>query len=325
MPKLDKVADKADSKSTKKQEKQEEVQEQDTKEDTKEDTKKVMNRDTTKVGLNFNVKKFKDFMKTHFSQVHDTENTKVMNAHYMLAAVNEVTLFNLVTGVSHLFNKEKNGLQDLTLERLQNYVSSTDYLRESFSRFLHKYDSQLDYSKQLYVEKAKFDNYMMTHCLHSNNTVHVNKDTRNYLCFLLVQLNSHLSTTAFTIARNLSKKSVSTVNAQQMRASVDIMLTGKLRDDVNKKLDEITTILKNKPKQDSDKGDDSKSTKQKSKSKSKDDEGDEDDEEEDDDDDDDDEDEEEEEEDEEEEEEEEEKPKPKAKPAPAAKGKGSSK
>jgi hypothetical protein len=294
--------------------------------DSKEETKKVLNKETTKVGLNFNVKKFKDFMKTHYNHVHDNDSIKIMNAHYMLTTVNEVTLFNILTSVSHLFSKEKTGLQDLTLERLQTHIVMTDYLRESFSRFLTKYDSQLDYSKQLYVERTKFDNYIMTHCLHSNNTIHINKDTRNYLCFLLVQLNSHLASAAYSIAHHSKKKAVSlisAVNAQHLRASVDIYLVGKLREDVNKKLDEVSTILKNKPKQDSDKDSGEKKDKKDKKVKKTDDEDDEEDDDDDEEDEDDDEDDDEE--DDEEEEEEEIKPKAKTTTSKGGKGKTSSK
>ena len=258
---------------------------------SKDEIKKVLNKETTKVGLNFNVKKFKDYMKTHYNQVHGNESIKIMNAHYMLTTVNEVALFNILTSISHLFKKEKTGLQDLTLERLQTHVVTTNYLHDSFVRFLTKYDSLLDYSKQLYIDKTKFDNYIMTHCLHSNNTIHINKDSRNYICFLLVQLNSHLSSAAYYIASYGKKKSftdVSTINVHHIRAAVDIYLNGKLRDDVNKKLDEISTILKNKPKQDSDKANDENKVKESKKNKNNenDDEDNDDDDEEDDDDDD---------------------------------------
>lgn len=236
-----------ETKETKKSKDYKEVENKET------DEKKVkMNHDTVKVGLNFDVKRFKNLMKTHYNQVHDQTNMKIMNAHYMLAAVNEVTLFNILTGVSHLFNKEKTGLLDLTQERLHNYILTTEYLRESFSRFLNKFDSQLDYFKLLNIDKvAKLENYITNYCFHNNQTISINKDTRNYLCFILAQINSNLSSMTYVIAKH--GKKTTTVNVSQFRASVDIMFAGKLRDDINKKLDEINTILKNKPKQDSDK------------------------------------------------------------------------
>ena len=276
MPKLDKVADKADSKSTKKQEKQEEVQEQDTKEDTKEDTKKVMNRDTTKVGLNFNVKKFKDWLKKHYNQVHDVDNIKIMNAHYMMSAIDEIVLFTILTNVSHQFSKEKTGLQDITLERLRSFIQTTDYMNETYGRFFSKYDANNDYAQLLCMDRTKFDDYVLKYCFHNNNTIHINKDTRNFLCFLLVQTNITLANTAFMISKYFKK---STINVPSLYTGVELFFSGKLQQDILKKLEEITTILKNKLKQDSDKAEDDKS-KSKEATKKNDDESDEDDEEE---------------------------------------------
>ena len=215
-----------------------------------EEKKVQLNKETLSVGLHFNVKKFKDWLKNHYNQVHDVENIKIMNAHYMLAAVDEIVLFTVLTGVSHLFGKEKTGLQDLTLERLRSFVQTTDFLNDSYGRFFSKYDVNQDYSKQLCVERSKFDEYIQKYCFHNNNTIHINKDTRNFLCYMLVQTNITLGNTTFMIAKYLKK---TTVNAASLCAGVELFFVGKLQQDILKKLEEITTILKNKTKQDSDK------------------------------------------------------------------------
>jgi len=215
-----------------------------------EEKKVVLNKETLTVGLNFNVKKFKDWLKSHYNQVHNVENVKVMNAHYLVATVDEVVMFNLLTAVSHLFSKEKTGLQDLTLERFRSYILTTPNFRDTFYRFLERYDDQLDYAKQLCVERTKFDDYVVTHCFHKNNNIHLNKDTRNFLCFLLVQLNINLANTAFMVSKHMKK---TTVNAPMVRVGIELVFSGKLLEDVSKKVEEVETILKNKTKQDSDK------------------------------------------------------------------------
>ena len=241
-----------------------------------EEKKVQLNKETLSVGLNFNVKKFKDWIKNHCNQVHNFENMKIMNAHYMVAAVDEIVLFTILTNVSHLFSKEKTGLQDLTLERLRSFIQTTDYLNDSYGRFFSKYDYNCDYSKLLCIERSKFDEYIQKYCFHNNNTIHINKDTRNFLCFLLVQTNITLANTAFMISKYFKK---STINVPSLYTGVELFFSGKLQQDILKKLEEITTILKNKLKQDSDKAEDDKS-KSKEATKKDDDESDEDDEEE---------------------------------------------
>ena len=46
-----------------------------------EEKKVQLNKETLSVGLNFNVKKFKDWIKNHCNQVHNFENMKIGRAH----------------------------------------------------------------------------------------------------------------------------------------------------------------------------------------------------------------------------------------------------
>ena len=222
---------------------------------------KGMNKETLMVGLMFNVKPYKNWLKTYYKNTN-RESVKIINAHYMMAAMNEVFIFNMLTGASDMIKKQQNGLNDLSLERFLMYIQRTDHLLSSFGRFHSKYESGFDYSKQVSIDKKIIDKFIEKKCFHKNQSIHINKDTMNYLYYLVAQINTNCAEIAFVFSQYAKK---TTVTGEGIKASIEIFLSGKLLVDVMTKLGEITNILKNKSKRDSDKGDDNKKETKKKK------------------------------------------------------------
>jgi hypothetical protein len=213
---------------------------------------KGMNKETLMVGLMFNVKPFKAWLKTYYKNTN-RDSVKIINAHYMMAAMNEVFIFNMLTGMSEMIKKQQNGLNDISLERLLMYIQRTDHLLSTFGRFHSKYEPGFDYSKQIPLDKKIMEKFIEKKCFHKNQSVHINNDTKNYLYYLVAQINTHCAEIAYVFSQYAKK---TTVTGEGIKASIEIFLGGKLLVDVMTKLEEITNILKNKSKKDSDKGDD---------------------------------------------------------------------
>jgi hypothetical protein len=230
---------------------------------------KEHNKATTLVGLEFNVQPFKTWLKTFYdNQTSDKdERVKIMNAHYMLATTDQVMIFNLITGCSNLFEKTNNGLVDITLDKFQSYILTTPYLRYSLERFFTTYVTDMDYSKQVCVDRKTFNRFIETRCFHQNKNISFNKETLNFLLFLVAQVNITLANSARVFARFAKR---TTVSAAGIIAGTEMLFQGKLLQDILAKVDDVQNNLKNKDKADSEKGEDVKSSKSKSsKSESK--------------------------------------------------------
>lgn len=126
--------------------------------DNKSGSDKGFNKETTLVGLNFNVKTYKAWLKSYYAS--NNRNVKILNAHYILAAVNEVIAFNLITGSSEMVQTQKTGLVDLTLERFLMYIQKSDSMLATFSRFHNKYEPGFDYSKLVPLDKKIFNKFV---------------------------------------------------------------------------------------------------------------------------------------------------------------------
>jgi hypothetical protein len=213
---------------------------------------KGLNKETIMVGLMFNVKPFKTWLKTYYKNTN-RDSVKIINAHYMMAAMNEVFIFNMLTGASDMIKKQQNGLLDLTLERFLMYIQRTDHLLTTFGQFHSKYEPGFDYSKQMPLDKKIMDKFIEKKCFHKNQSLHINKDTMNYLYYLVAQVNTHCAEIAYVFSHYAKK---TTVTGEGIKASIEIFFNGKLLVDVMTKLEQITNILKNKSKKDSDKGED---------------------------------------------------------------------
>ena len=211
---------------------------------------KGFNKETTLVGLNFNVKTYKAWLKSYYAS--NNRNVKILNAHYILAAVNEVIAFNLITGSSEMVQTQKTGLVDLTLERFLMYIQKSDSLLATFSRFHNKYESGFDYSKLVPLDKKIFNKFVEKKCFHKNSNINISNSTMNYIFYLLAQVNINCAEVAFVFSQYAKK---TTISGDGIRASVQVLLSGKLLSDVMLKLDSIVRILKNKSKKDSDKND----------------------------------------------------------------------
>jgi hypothetical protein len=226
---------------------------------------KGLNKETLMVGLMFNVKPFKTWLKTYYKNTN-RDSVKIINAHYMMAAMNEVFIFNMLTGASDMIKKQNNGLLDLSLERFLMYIQRTDHLLSTFGQFHSKYEPGFDYSKQMPLDKKIMDKFIEKKCFHKNQSLHINKDTMNYLYYLVAQINTHCAEIAFVFSQYAKK---TTVSGEGIKASVEIFFSGKLLVDVMTKLEQITNILKNKSKKDSDKGEEKEEKKGKKEDKKK--------------------------------------------------------
>jgi hypothetical protein len=195
-----------------------------------------------------------------------------MNAHYMLATTDQVMIFNLITGCSNLFEKTNNGLVDITLDKFQSYILTTPYLRYSLERFFTTYVTDMDYSKQVCVDRKTFNRFIETRCFHQNKNISFNKETLNFLLYLVTQVNITLANCAKTFAEFAKR---TTVSAAGIIAGAKVLFQGKILQDILAKVDDVQNNLKNKDKADSEKGGDevdaksSKSKSSKSDSKSK--------------------------------------------------------
>lgn len=211
-----------------------------------------LNKDTVAVGLELNVKPFRKWMKEHYERQSDDKSKKVgvINAHYILATVDQIVIFSLLHGMSEYFQKNDSGIYVISLENMMTYVRLTPYLNNTYHYHLSKYDDTLDYQKQLCIDRKAFNNYINKYVFNDNFRMNLSKSSTNFLCYLLVQANTMLANTAL-IMSVFAKKS--RVNNNAINAALKVHFSGKLYEDIMKKVDSVETLLKNKEKQDSEK------------------------------------------------------------------------
>jgi hypothetical protein len=211
-----------------------------------------LNKDTNAVGLELNVKPFRKWMKEHYERQSEDKSKKVgvINAHYILATVDQILIFSLLHGMSEYFQKNESGIYVISLENMMTYVRLTPYLNNTYHYHLSKYDDTLDYQKQLCIDRKVFNNYINKYVFNDNFRMNLSKSSTNFLCYLLVQANTMLANTAL-IMSVFAKKS--RVNNNAINAALKVHFSGKLYEDIMKKVDSVETLLKNKEKQDSEK------------------------------------------------------------------------
>jgi hypothetical protein len=214
---------------------------------------KGLHKDSQMVGLEINARPFRKWMKEHYER--QSKSVCVINSHYIMATVNQVMTFSLLHGMSEYFKKNESGIYDISLDNMMTYVKLTPYLANTFHYCLSKYDDTLDYTKQLCINDKLFNNYITEYVFNNNFRMNLSKSSQNFLSYLLVQSNVMLSNTAL-IMTEFAKKSRVTNNA--INSALKVHFSGKLYDEIMKKVDSVETLLKNKDKQDSEKGDSEK-------------------------------------------------------------------
>ncbi len=208
------------------------------------------NKETAFVGLEINVKPFRKWFKEHYER--QNKKVGIINAHYITASVDQILMFSFLHSLSDSFKKSKSGMYDVTVEAMKTHIRLTSYLNNTFYLCVDKYDDNLDYQKQLPIERKALDNYITKYVFNDNFRMNINKDSMNFLCYLVVQANVMLANTSLIMSEYAHK---SRVNSNAIIAAIKIHFSGKLLEDIMKKVDSVDTLLKNKEKQDSEKGD----------------------------------------------------------------------
>jgi hypothetical protein len=221
--------------------------------ETKAETKSAdySNKETALVGLEINVKPFRKWMKEHYH--NQSKSVGIINAHYIMASVDQVLMFSVLHSLSDSFKKTKSGIYDIDLEKMKTHIKITPYLNNTFYLCVDKFDENLDYQKQLCIDRKSIQSYITKYVFNDNFRINMNKDSLNFLVYLVVQSNVMLSNTAL-IMSEFAKKS--RVNSNALIAAIKVHFSGKLLEDILTKVDCVDTLLKNKEKQDSEKGDD---------------------------------------------------------------------
>jgi hypothetical protein len=200
------------------------------------------------VGLEFKDKPFRKWLKEHYLRQDKSFNFK--NSHYVFATVNQLLTFNLLNGMSEYFRKTNHGFYDVKVDDMITFIRLTPELNQTYNYIISRYDGHMDYQKQLCVDKKVFDEYITKNVFHDNFRINLNKQSMNFLTYLLVQTNILLANTAKQLAMFGNKKSISD---SAIIHSLNIHFSGKLLDDILKKYDSVSTLLKNKDKEDSEK------------------------------------------------------------------------
>ena len=198
------------------------------------------NLETAAYNLEFNVRLFKSWLKEHYGLCRE-KVPNIVNAHCMLAACCQITCNMLLAGISDKSKKTKSGLVDVDYDTLYNYVLLTSCLYETYGGVLKKYDENLDYSKELCIDRKTLLAYIEKYIFHNNNTVSLNNSTLNFVMFLLVQTNIKLADTAL-LCSEIGKAHSISVNT--ILTAVKIHFKGKLLLDTLKKLDNVSMLIK---------------------------------------------------------------------------------
>ncbi len=218
--------------------------------------KKIIN-----VGLEFKEKPFRKWLKDYY--IRQDKNFNFKNSHYVFATVNQILTFNLLNGMSEYFKKTTVGFYDVKLDDMITYIKLTPFLNHTYNFIISCYDDNMDYQKQLCIDKKIFDEYITKNIFHDNFRINLNKQSMNFLTYILVQTNILLANTAKQLALFGNKRSISD---SAVIHSLHIHFSGKLLDDILKKYDSVSTLLKNKEKEDSEKNDDAEPNNKKEKS-----------------------------------------------------------
>ena len=100
----------------------------------------------------------------------------------------------------------------------------------------------MDYSKQVCVDRKSFNQFIEARCFHQNKNISFNKETLNFLLYLVAQVNITLANSARVFAKFAKR---STVSAAGIISGAELLFQGKLLQDILAKVDDVQNNLKN--------------------------------------------------------------------------------
>ena len=206
------------------------------------------NKRTATLGLVLDVgpfekwaKSFVDSLVEPMAKLVKKDGTEIVMRPYTISEIMsgtvEMVCAAVLTGVTHKIKKAKNGLCDLDFDTLYRHVTTQPELKTFTVGFMEKYDSSVNYAKNLPVDERLLKYFIDKHIFHDNTTIKFNRDTTNLLNFVLYQTLSMLLTTAFKITYSHKKASV---NDASFRCALYIHFSGKILGDILAKLENVS-------------------------------------------------------------------------------------
>jgi hypothetical protein len=207
------------------------------------------NEETCRLGLTFNVKTTKNWLRTHLkrhkieSKSEDkSDNVKIFGSHSMLTAADQVVCLLLVNLSAGRAKKETAGIYKITEDLMIDSIRLNKDFNFVFGRFLDTYDSQQNYEAQLllprkivtkFYEKYAFDG--------GNSNINLSDDAYNFLMYVMLKNRIMLVETAFYMSQYAKKTSV---DDRAILYAVKSHYVGELGKSMFKKLEEVSRMLR---------------------------------------------------------------------------------
>jgi hypothetical protein len=179
--------------------------------------KHVHNKATTAAGLRFNVNDTKRWIKKQFKlddkyyivDQKDEETIKkypnISNGHIGLTAAVEAMNNSIIKSIVDRLPKEKSGLYSCNRATIINSIQLDNNLNPFFQKFLSAFDSDVDYTAQLWISKKDISEYIDT--VYSKNIM-LDNTAYNLISYLLLRFAVVLVSTGFNLMSYANKKSI---------------------------------------------------------------------------------------------------------------------
>jgi hypothetical protein len=208
-----------------------------------------INEATRVSGLNFNVKTTHKWLSKHYSNHYNkeyNETTKIINAHFALTGIEEVLCHSIVSYVCQKACKNKGGIYTITEEQMLDSIKMSPEYDYLFGRVINKYDTNINYINELMLKEESVETLIKLACSQGgNSSTNFEYGAYNLLMYLLLQNRILLANTAYQMMMYGKKSSV---DFRAITLSVNIFYKDKsvLYNDITKKLEEISRLLKNR-------------------------------------------------------------------------------
>jgi hypothetical protein len=225
-------------------------------------------------------KKKKEEVKDEETKGNEKPKVKILGAHFILTASDQVICLELVNFASNRAPKGTAGLYTITEDNMLDTVRLNKDLNFTFGRFLDMYDMHADYASQLNLKYSTVSDFIDKFASGGGNTqIKLEHRAFNFLMYVMLKSRILLAETAHEMSKYARKTSV---DDRAVLHALNTVYVGELLKTVFKKAEDVHCLVRGKKEKelkDSENSDEKLSKDKKKKaSKASDDEDDEDDE-----------------------------------------------
>ena len=227
---------------------------------------------TAAAKLHLNVKTCQKWMVEYLSRYtitkknpDDDNRVKILGAHFVLTAADEVICSKLATLGFARSKKGEAGLNTITEDNLIDSVRLDKEFNYTFGKYLDAYSTGDNYGAQLGMSKETIVKFLESFAFNGgNNNVHLDNSAYNFLMYILLKNRIQMTDAAYHVITYANKTSV---NDKSMLHVTRMLFVGSLGKTICQKIEDVSLIMKQLTPENKEKDDDDEHNEKEKKEK----------------------------------------------------------